>query len=705
MKKKKVENTPPIKTKKKGLVSTVQMVEDILVLNIYKDKILKARYCMSTKNYEFAQWSADTGEWGYGKLLSACGYDPYCYSYYDLEKDIAFDSENDKRLIYDNLPVRDCYTTNPIRMIDVLEYRYGREKREHAEERRLERVKSMMDLIPELPEGIEAWIHKQATNSAEFAFWSKEKMRWSCTGCGKYYPEKYLKRTDGEKKIRHNDMVKCPRCKRIIQVKKRTDKQEKIVHFMILQSVNEHHAVARHFDVDIYWSKNTKSIQLNESMRIVLNKLKNNPKYACDIYYNQYSTGGYYGSWDSCDFDNKGNPKNRRTYAGWLYEDGIQEALEDTEYEAWTGLFCQLAAAGKKVHYNRLMATKKHENLIGVVEYLFKGRFHRLLLETTEQISYWSCNYFGTLNLRGKSMEEIFMISDKQKINRIRDIDGGTEILAWMRWSDETGEKISQEALQWCTSNNINKTDIRFIEDRMSIQQIMNYVIKQQRDGYKGKSAKSILSQWADYLSMCKRLKKKTNDELVYRPRELKRRHDEAVGEIHLREAEVKADEYSERFPGAEAVLEEIRNKFEYQNENYIITVPKRLIEIVADGRTLHHCAGGSDRYFDRIMQRETYICFLRKAAEPNVPYYTIEVEPGGTIRQHRGYLDEEPDIEQIKPFLREWQKEIRKKMSQKDHELAEISKVKREANIQELKEKNNTRVLEGLMEDFMEAI
>jgi len=66
---------------------------------------------------------------------------------------------------------------------------------------------------------------------------------------------------------------------------------------------------------------------------------------------------------------------------------------------------------------------------------------------------------------------------------------------------------------------------------------------------------------------------------------------------------------------------------------------------------------------------------------------------------------DEEPDIDKIKPFLREWQKEIRKRMKKEDHELAAVSKEKREANIEELKAKNNTRVLQGLMEDFMEAI
>lgn len=132
--------------------------------------------------------------------------------------------------------------------------------------------------------------------------------------------------------------------------------------------------------------------------------------------------------------------------------------------------------------------------------------------------------------------------------------------------------------------------------------------------------------------------------------------------------------------------------------------MPQHLIDIITEGQALHHCAGATDRYFDRIMQRETYICFLRKKEDPDTPYYTIEVEPDGTIRQHRGYLDEEPNIEQIKPFLRKWQKEIKKRMTREDRAHAAASAIKRQQNIEELREKKNTRVLRGLMEDFMPA-
>ena len=95
----------------------------------------------------------------------------------------------------------------------------------------------------------------------------------------------------------------------------------------------------------------------------------------------------------------------------------------------------------------------------------------------------------------------------------------------------------------------------------------------------------------------------------------------------------------------------------------------------------------------------------MRRTETPNIPFYTIEVEPSGTIRQHRSYLDEEPGIEEIRGFLKEWQKTLKKRLTEEDKRLAKISREKREQNIRELEEKNNTRVLRGLAEDFMENI
>lgn len=225
----------------------------------------------------------------------------------------------------------------------------------------------------------------------------------------------------------------------------------------------------------------------------------------------------------------------------------------------------------------------------------------------------------------------------------------------------------------------------------------------------------AVLEQYEDYLSMCQATGKDLTDEMVYRPRELKRRHDEVIVDQQqmqiLREMsrdseqrEAYAREMREKYPTAEQTLQEIRERYEYENGEYKIIVPQTLMDIVLEGRALHHCVGSSERYFDRIEDRETYICFLRRQSAPGVPFYTIEVEPGGTIRQHRSYLDEEPGIEEIRGFLREWQKVLKSRLTWKDRELARTSKIKREQNIEELKAKRNTRVLKGLEEDFLEA-
>lgn len=324
----------------------------------------------------------------------------------------------------------------------------------------------------------------------------------------------------------------------------------------------------------------------------------------------------------------------------------------------------------------------------------------------------------NTLDVLGESVAAVLKIQDKQLTNRLRQENGGRLMLKWLQWSDEQGEKISAECMTWlqqvnlCPDDYEKSTAARYL----TLQQLMNYITRQCTESYKGKTPKTVLSQYEDYLDMAAQLGKKMDDEMVYRPRELKRRHDEAVEEANRRREELQrkrdaeaakreAQRMRDKYPGYEELLAEIKTKYEYASDTYLIRVPKDFAEITAEGMALHHCVGNTERYFDRIMSRETYICFLRQQSSPDEPFYTIEVEPGGTIRQHRGAYDEEPGIEQIKPFLREWQKVIRKRMSKEDHKYARESAVLRQKNIDELKEKNNVRVLNGLMEDLMEVI
>lgn len=715
---KKLEKVAPVQPKNdRKYVITAQLQEDILILDVFRDGDYRGRHAIHTETGEYMQYSMDSGSWKQHKFGNLLDLDMRPYGWYDprdAENRMNFDTKEMKQLAGKGLDKFKTDHTIPdlFHLIDRAESRYAAAKREKTENNRVMRVQEKMKMVPPVPEGAREWIWERE-GAEDFIFLDKENARWHCTGCGKSIHERYIHREDGGKKIRHNDRVICPNCQKTATAKKKTDKIERKSFFYLAQRIDDRMSVWRAFDATLIWTKEGRKTRINEGMRIIMYNLGSKPRYIEEIFYNTYLMEGSCRDPEAAYFDNKNNAANRRSKKGWLYPEGIGEALKGTVCQNWGPLMDQLAAAGQELDYNRLISTQNSPRAAGIVEYLFKGRFYRLLEDTADCISPWNAAYYGPLNINGAGIEEIFGIRDRQLIGRLRDINGGNSCLKWLRCCEETGAKLSQETLAWLTRNNITADDIRFISDRMSPQQVMNYVTRQQAGGYKGKTAGAVISQWNDYMGMLKAQGRKTDDEMMYRPRELKRRHDECVEEINrqrlqeelkrnARERAREARRMRERFPGAEEVLQEIRKKYEYQSGQYIITVPRSLGDIIAEGQALHHCAGATDRYFDRIMQRETYICFLRRASAPETPYYTIEVEPGGTIRQHRGYMDEEPDIKKVKPFLKEWQKEIHKRMTREDREHAAASALKRQQNIEELKANRNTRVLQGLMEDFM---
>ena len=73
-------------------------------------------------------------------------------------------------------------------------------------------------------------------------------------------------------------------------------------------------------------------------------------------------------------------------------------------------------------------------------------------------------------------------------------------------------------------------------------------------------------------------------------------------------------------------------------------------------------------------------------------PYFTLEVEPNGTVRQKSTYYNrQEKNMDEINQFLKRWQRVIQKRLSRQDKLWTEESQRKREEEYQQLrKEKKN---------------
>lgn len=690
---------PPKKKESKQITFTT--TGTYLILDIWKNGKNSCRHAIDLETWEYGTYYPDTGIKKATNINSCTENITRYYWESRLKEEEWLTSGQIKEL--KKLTGKDKnWVSDVLQRIERMEKDYNADKREKARNSKEERIRKLMSKCPYPGEEVYDWITEQMVGDLQYAFYDKQQKSCHCTACTGDFPE-----TAAGGPVKHRKQLICPLCGHLLTV----DKRSKIISvtdwLTMIHDVDKKQGVERHFQVTVEWSRTGKrTTELDEYIRVMM--LRGEVKDPMKIYYN-----GIWSGWST------GNNSNRRWHSAYLYPDteGIQAGLHGTAYEAWMDVFPRLAQMGIKAHYNGLMVESNRE-FTGIAEYMAKGRFYRLLNELSQCITYWGGYSGETIDVSGQNIEEILQISDRQLINRLRQADGGMCMLRWLQWSYYSGMKLSEQYISWAEKNKIEPDNYLKSESQkyLTPEQLMNYINRQKKESYPSRKIAVVWDQYEDYLSMAKKLGKHMDDALVYRPRELKRRHDEVNAEMKLRweeiqrkqnaaEAARQAQEMRDKYPGYEDILSEISEKFEYQNGSYCIVVPKNFMEITAEGMALHHCVGNTERYFDRIVSRETYICFLRQQSSPDKPFYTIEVEPGGTIRQHRGAYDEEPGIEEIKPFLREWQKVIRKRMSQRDHEYAAQSEILRQKNIEELKAKNNTVVLKGLAEDLMEVI
>lgn len=263
---------------------------------------------------------------------------------------------------------------------------------------------------------------------------------------------------------------------------------------------------------------------------------------------------------------------------------------------------------------------------------------------------------------------------DSQELGRLRKNQGGFDWLEWLRAEKSSGRPLPDQTIRWLCRKRIDPDDLQFILDRMSITQAVHYLQRQMRGT--GMNSQQVLTTWKDYLSMAARLKMDTGDAIIYRTRKLRQRHDELVEQMQVQKLSLEAARILGRFPHLEEIFEEIREHYTLEGKELSVVVPAKVEQILEEGRELHHCVGSSDRYWERIQRRESYILFLRRTAEPEKAYYTLEAEPDGTVRQKRTMYDRQnSDIGEVTAFLQMWQKEVGKRITAKERKLAAASR------------------------------
>lgn len=700
----------------------------IIAADRYAKGALVERYIIDLQTGEHHAYFFPNKKWSICKFESVFSKSQYSYwSYYCLDK-----LKKDYKVIVDKqIPGRKNGYSDIIREIDHQENSYNSQKRSDAEARRRGRIADIMGKVPSLPEDFEEWYFRvSGLDNLNYLIYDEENEKFRCTKCGKKIVGSGIK---------NHKVTTCPNCGAEVRARKNRNQLEITVKgsAAILQRIDEENVVARYMDICAVYDKNGRSIRYSESERMVYTtQLKKDGfiQHSKRLYYAQFESNFYstcsedvvgneieeYIHGGKGEFDWKSNPYQRRTRSGYLYPGNIKEILNGTEIQNKAYMLQAIADRGICVNTARMISCTASDEARQTVEFAAKLGYQRLIREAFESRTY---GYdLMEPDRYGSDHSTVTKIKDlpKQERNRLRDLDGGliTYNLLWYVVKHGQGMKVSDDALKWFEEEVLDPGTIWGYDMDISPDVIMHYLIRQKKESYPRLTYRAVFEEWIDYLSMAVNMNKNMDDEMVFKPAKLKLRHDQLVEEKRQREAIQRAKENKElakkrekelkgRYPKAQAALSKIRKKYEYGNDDFVIIVPKTLYDIVQEGYMLHHCVGSSDRYFERMERAETYICFLRRASAPEAPYYTIEIEPGGTIRQHRSFYDEEPGIEEIRDFLREWQKVIKKRLTAADKKAAEESKRLGELNLEELlrTKGKNDRVYKALLEDYLEAI
>ena len=149
---------------------------------------------------------------------------------------------------------------------------------------------------------------------------------------------------------------------------------------------------------------------------------------------------------------------------------------------------------------------------------------------------------------------------------------------------------------------------------------------------------------YGDYLDQCRQLGYNLRDTAISLP------HDFHTMHARLSQlTKIKADEKTRR---AFAENMQKRARLAYAEQELFVRQPKSVEEIVHEGEVLSHCVGG---YAERHAKGVTTILFIRKAAEPDKPFFTVEVDNSGKIRQCYGDHNT-PATAEIEAFRKRYQ-------------------------------------------------
>lgn len=544
-----------------------------------------------------------------------------------------------------------------------------------------------MKPIKETPKGFEDWWHHKAFRGQNYIYYKNaESTEGYCTSCLEYVKL--------QKKPNHNTGGRCTRCRQDIIYISRAKKKNIIWTWNKTVSCIQKYKsgivhrefLVRRIDSKDEYAINKSVFTVHEFRRTIIQD-DNYQTYE----YTDYKKRGM--QWNPVD----GTP----SYYMNLYTRNVNSILKNmhTAYQ----IACKNGLEMNIVRY----LTRERKN--PVIEKVYKAGLYNLGKDLINN------NWESVIDDSQSALHKALKI-DKARMQRLKAMDGGIWELMWLQEEKKDNTIYRDEDIK--TIAKIAKTPGSAKSCRLfsllSLEKICNYINKQSKLR-KGASKRKVFDDWNDYISMMQKMKMDCTKEILIKPKDLAIAHNELVMKMSMKNTEKEIEKKQKEFSEAQKILKsgELK-KYEYRDDMYCIIAPDGIEDIYREGMTLKHCIHTCDIYFNRIEIRETYLLFLRRAEDQDMPWYTLEIEPGGNIRQKKSVLNEAyEDLNGAIPFLKKWQKWVKDNLSDQDKKLAEKSDKARREGYKELRREKKliwhgrlqgTLLADALENDFMEA-
>lgn len=556
------------------------------------------------------------------------------------------------------------------------------EQKKRKEERETRPWDEDMKLVPKLPKSFQKWMQRQAADDVYIIYDYGSKEGW-CTKCQSMV---HLKNP------RHNAEAACPHC-RANAIYKASGKCKTLAagpyYAEIIQKIPGGIVVRSLYQTQNFRGKyKNPGIFTHEYKRILIFTDGTVKKYDYEIYKNKYQR------WilDKKYFAGKSETfywsvRSKLYKRNWSYLKN-ETFLKHSTVDLWDVLPCGV------VKY--IMIERGNP----AIEKLVRIGMFRMARDVI------GMNYDKKIFDQKQTELAKLLKVDGSRLKRMKEMDANVDMLRWMQYEKLVNKIWPDDMIKDFGEAGLSTSAFNFLPTPLSFVKCWNYTKKQMQIS-RGTLWQTITT-WRDYINMAEQLKMNTKLDQIARPKDLKAAHDECVLLREKGDAKKEAQMLAKKWPKVNKQLPKLK-KFEYTADGYTIVAPESIEDIVMEGRILKHCVHICDYYFSRIQTDESYLFFLRKAKSPDMPWYTLEVEPSGNIRQKRTTGDNQnKDFMAAVDFLKKWQKYFVKQLTKEEKKLGEKSNRLRIDNYKNLR-KNGNKVWHGrlagqLLADVLEA-